>query len=176
MARVTVDFSDVQEFEALPKGEYPVVIVKAEYREPQSEDKYPYINLEMDLTEGEFKGRKQWMILSFSPKALWRMKDVFENLGIYEEEIEVDYDEDTMLVTEPELVGIPGIAVLSQRTYEGRVQNQVDALLSPDGGTTSGGKKEPGKKTASSGSSKKKTSSTAKSGAKKKTSSTRRFQ
>lgn len=132
MPRVTVDFSDVQDFEAIPKGEYPVVIVKPEYREAQQEDKYDYINLEMDITEGEFKGRKQWLILSFSPKALWRMKDVFENLGIYQDEIEIDYDEDTNLVTDPELTGLPGVAVISQRTYEGRLQNQVDALLSPD--------------------------------------------
>ena len=133
MARVTVDFSDVQEFEPMPKGEYAVLIEKAEYREAQSEDKYDYINLELTVTEeGEFKGRKQWMILSVSPKALWRMKDVFENLGLYEDEVEVDYDEDTMLVTEPELAGLPAVAVVSQRTYEGRVQNQVDALLGTD--------------------------------------------
>lgn len=132
MARVTVDFSDVQDFEAIPKAEYSVVIVKPEYREAQEADKYDYINLEMDITEGEFKGRKLWMILSLSPKALWRMKDVFENLGIYQDEIEIDYDEDTKIVTEPELTGMPGVAVVSQRTYEGRIQNQVDALLSID--------------------------------------------
>jgi hypothetical protein len=143
VARVTVDFSDVQEFEALEKGEYPVLIEKAEYREPQTDDKYPYINLELTVIEGEAKGRKLWMILSFSPKALWRMKDVFENLGLYEDEVEVDYDEETMLVTEPELAGLPALAVVSQRTYEGRTQNQVDALLSPD---DKPGKKEPGAK------------------------------
>lgn len=163
MARVTVDFSEVQDFEALEKGEYPVVITDAKYRVSQSEDKYDYINLEMTITEGEFKDRKLWMILSFSPKALWRMKDVFENLGLYEEEIEVDYDEDTEVVTQPELIGLPGLAVVSQRTYEGRVQNQVDALISADDAPVkTNAKKEPAtrKKTASTGSAKKKTSST----------------
>lgn len=174
MARVTVDFSDVQDFEAMPKGEYPVVIVKAEYREAQTEDKYDYINLEMDVTEGEYKGRKQWMILSFSPKALWRMKEILENLGLYQDEIEVDYDEETMFVTEPELVGLPAIAVISQRPYEGRIQNQVDALLSPDDSPGAGKKAEPGKKSPG-GAARKKTSSSTSASSRKKTSSTRRF-
>lgn len=176
MPRVTVDFSDIEEFEAMPKGEYACMIEKAEYREAQTTDKFDYINLELTITEeGEFKGRKQWMILSFSPKALWRMKEVFENLGLYQDEVEIDYDEDTMLVTEPELAGLPAIAVLGQRPYEGRIQNQVDALLSPDDGPSEK-KREPGKRAT--GSAAKKTSSK-KSASKKTTAAAtpkRRFQ
>lgn len=130
--RVTVDFSEVQDFEALPKDEYPVVIVKNTYVTAASDDKYDYMNLEMDITDGEFKGRKQWMVLSFSPKALFRMKEVFENLGVYDDAVEVDYDEETMAVTNPDLVGMPAMAVLTQRTYEGRLQNNVETLLSMD--------------------------------------------
>jgi hypothetical protein len=33
------------------------------------------------------------------------------------------------MVTEPDLVGMPVLAVVTQRTYEGKIQNQVDALL-----------------------------------------------
>ena len=122
MARVTIDFSDVQDFDVLEEGEYPVVIEKAEFRAAREEGKFPYINLEMAITEEKYKGRKLWMILSFSPKALWRMKDVFENLGIYNDAMEVDYDEDTNLVIDPELVGLPAIAVVSHREWEGRTQ------------------------------------------------------
>ena len=127
----------------MEEGEYPVVIDKAEFRPSREEGKYPYINLEMSVTEEKYKGRKLWMILSFSPKALWRMKDVFENLGIYDDSMEVDYDEDTMLVVDPELVGLPGIAVVSHREWEGRTQTQVDALISSDD--------QPGKKAPSTG-------------------------
>ena len=132
MGRVTIDFSDVQDFDVLDEGEYPVVISKAEFKPAREEGKFPYINLELDLTEEPNKGRKLWMILSFSPKALWRMRDVFENLGIYDDAMEVDYDEESMLVTQPELAGLPAPAVVTHREWEGKTQTQVDALISSD--------------------------------------------
>lgn len=143
MPRITVDFSDVQEFEVLPKGEYAAVIAKAEWREPQDADKYPYVNLEFDVKEAVNvtedvdlgNGRKLWAILSTSPKALWRMKQVFENLGIYMEELDIDVDDETNAVLSPELVGLPCHVTVSKRVYEGREQNQVDAITSPDGGS-----------------------------------------
>lgn len=143
MARVTIDFSDVQDFDVMEEGEYPVVIDKAEFRPAREEGKFAYINLEMSVMEEKYKGRKLWMILSFSPKALWRMKDVFENLGVYNDSVEVDYDEDTMLVVDPELAGLPAIAVVTHREWEGRTQTQVDALISAED--------QPGKKAPSTG-------------------------
>lgn len=141
MARVSVDFSQVEEFEPLPKGEYTVLVEQVEYREAQSEDKFDYLNWELSVSEeGEFKGRKLWFISSFSPKALWRLKQILENLGVYEDDLEIDYDEDTMMVTDPELTGLPALATVSTRPYEGRVQNNVDALTAIDAG--------PAKKTA----------------------------
>lgn len=152
MPRITVDFSDVEDFEALPKGDYQAVIAKAEYRDfPEEPDRHPYINLEMDVSDGEAKGRKLWSILSFSPKALWRMKQVFENLGIYMDELDIDVDEDTNAVLSPELVGLPVICSVSRRVYEGREQNQVDAITSPDakkGGSAKAPAKRPAKAAA----------------------------
>lgn len=166
MPRITVDFSDVQEFEVLPKGEYAAVIAKAEWREPQDSDKYPYINLEFDVKDvvnvGEDvdlgNGRKLWAILSTSPKALWRMKQVFENLGIYMEELDIDVDDETNAVLSPELVGLPCHVTVSKRVYEGREQNQVDAITSPDGGTAPAKKTTASRKTTAA----KKTTSAAK--------------
>lgn len=150
MPRVTVDFSEVQDFEALPAGEYPVVIDKATFREPQEEGKFPYINLALKVTEGEHEGRMFWMILSFSPKAIWRMKQVFDNLGIIDEddELDVDYEEGAdgeYIVTSPELAGLPAIAAVTQRPYENRMQNQVDALIAPEDDVPVKAQKENGK-------------------------------
>lgn len=149
MPRTSVDFSDIEEFSAIEKGTYTAVVAKAEMRLAEDTGKeYNYINWEFDLTDGEFKGRKQWMVTSFSPKALWRMKEMFENLGIYQDELEIDYDEETKLVTEPEVAGLPCILEVSKRMYEGRETNQVDAVLAPEGGpakkTTSRAKKPAG--------------------------------
>jgi hypothetical protein len=162
MPKVTVDFSEVQEIEPLEKGEYPAIIEKVTYVEAVQDDKYDYLNAEFTLTDAPGASNKAWIIWSLSPRALFRMKQDFENLGLPADEIEIDYDEDTMLVTEPELAGMPCIVVCDKpRTYEGRLQSNPVAVLASENGTTKGGTK----KTAT-----RKTATTA-----KKTGSTRKF-
>lgn len=146
MERVTVDFSDVEEFSPVDKGEYPVLIEKATWVDPEVEDKFPYINLDLKITEGEFKDRHVFTVLSLSPKALWRTKQTLENLGLFQENLDIDYDEDTLVVTSPELVGLPAVATVSKGKYEGRDTNNVEALVSADtprAGTKRGGKSAP---------------------------------
>jgi Protein of unknown function (DUF669) len=141
VARVTVDFSEVPDFDPMPKGDYAVLVDKLEYRVAQEADKYDYINWELVVTEdGEFNNRRLWFITSLSPRALFRLKDILENLGLYEDELEIDYDEDSMLVTSPEVVGMPAMATVTQRPYEGRIQNDVAALTSMDGAQKKGAK------------------------------------
>lgn len=130
MARVTVDFSEVEEFALIDEGDYLAEIEKVEYREPQSEDKYPYLNVTCIIREeGEFEGQRCWGIWSFSPKALWRAKAAWENLGIIAEdaEIELDVDEDTNLVTEPGFAGLPCIITVKHEPYEGNLRARVEA-------------------------------------------------
>lgn len=155
MARTTVDFSDVQDFEPVPKDEYPVVVDKVTYVEQPEEDKYDYLAWEMTITEGEFQGRKQWLNTSFSPKALFKLKEVLENLDLFEDELDIDYDEDTMLVTTPELEGMPAIAVVEEGKYNGRPTNNVVTLISADV-PKQGAKKTEGKKPAAKAGGKKK--------------------
>lgn len=135
MAKNKVNFAEVKGFEAVEEGEYQVVIDKAEYREAQEEGKYDYINLTLKITEGENEGQNVWMIWSFSPKALWRMKDDLVALEVVgpDDELDFEYDEDAdNALIEPEIVGLPAVAVVTQREYEGRTQNQVESLRLPD--------------------------------------------
>lgn len=155
MARVTVDFSDVQDFEPFD-GEHPVVIDKVEYVEAASEDKYDYLAWEMIVSDGEFKGRKLWLNTSFSPKALFKLKEVLENLELFDEELDIDYDEETMLVTTPELSGLPAIAVVEIGEYNNRKTTNVVTLIASD--TPAVGTKKGAKKTESKSKSKAKTS------------------
>jgi hypothetical protein len=134
MAKVTVDFSEAESFEAIPDGEYACVIDEAELRESKSSD-YPYINLTLSVAEGEHEGRKLWATASLHPKALWRTKELFENLGINGEAIDLDVDEDSNAVLDPEFVGMPVTAVVSSEIAEqgankGKLRNVVDTLLS----------------------------------------------
>lgn len=133
MARVKIDFSEVESFAAIPEGEYPVVVAEVEVRDGQD---YPYLNWKLEVSEGEFKGRFLWMITSLSPKSLWRLKEVCENLGVEDEEFELEVDEDSNMVLSPEFVGLPGIAPVTIEQYQNKDQNRVDGLLSADGITT----------------------------------------
>ncbi len=149
VARVNVDFSEVEEFEAMPKGNYDCVIEKVEVRDSNSSD-YQYLNWELKVADGEFKDRRLWFITSFSPKALFRLKQTLENLGMYDEDLNFDFDDESGAVLDPVLVGLPCTAAVSQRVYNETMQNQVDAIVdtdaSPGKTVPAGKKKEPAAK------------------------------
>lgn len=130
MSPIEVDFSEAESFEPLDEGFYPVVVSQVEIREGE---KGPYLNWELDVTHDDFKGRRLWMVTSLAPKALFRLKEVFEALDVYQEKVEIDYDEDTGIVTSPELAGLACQAVVSQEAYQGRLQNRVNQILPVDG-------------------------------------------
>lgn len=115
-----VDFTDVQtkSFDPIPRGEYVVEVDEADIRDGT---KYPYLNLMYTVLEGEFAGRKLFDICSFSPKALWKLKGLYEAMGLSEEElageVEVDIDE------------FPGVVLYATVTIgkdrEGQPRNQI---------------------------------------------------
>lgn len=127
MAQVTIDFSDVADFQALPKGDYPVMVESVELRQSQTSDN-PYLNFSLRVTEGEYSNRVLFMINSLSAKSLWRLKETLRALGFEGDKVEITTDPDTNLVIEPELVGLAAIASVSQEPYEGRIQNRVQNL------------------------------------------------
>jgi hypothetical protein len=140
MPNISIDFSDVSSgFEALKQGEYDVVVEKVELREGSGD--HPYLNWTLSVTEdGEYRERKLWFITSFAPKALWRMKETFENIGIFEDNMAFNIDEDTNALLEPQVVGLPARAVVVVEPYQGRETNKVKTLLPPEGSSPAGRK------------------------------------
>ena len=61
MAKLNFDTSTIesQTFEALPAGWYSVMIVAEEQKEAKSGNG-EYVKMEMEVTEGQYKGRKLW--------------------------------------------------------------------------------------------------------------------
>lgn len=89
-----------------------------------------------------------WQITSLSPKALFRLKDQFEALGILEDEMELTWDEDIQVTTssgplllEPDVVGMPATAVVTVEMYQNKEQNRVDEVRMVEDDTN----KTPGK-------------------------------
>jgi hypothetical protein len=146
--QVVIDFSEVSStFDPLPSGEYAVVVDKVELRESQSSDN-PYLNWEFSVTEeGEFKDRKLWFITSFAPKALFRMKETFESLGVYQDSMQFEIDDDTNELRSPEVVGLPGRAVVAVEPYQGQDRNKVVNILPAEGAAPTGRSKASGGKT-----------------------------
>ncbi len=68
---VMVDLSNVEDsgFELLPKGIYPCTIESCEYGLSQNSGQ-PMWTMKLNITEGDYEGRKLFTHLSFSPKAL----------------------------------------------------------------------------------------------------------
>lgn len=135
MGSVNINFAEVEgSFDAMPAALYPVVIEKVEVRESKSSENH-YFNWELTVSEGEHEGRKLWMITSLSPRALFRLKDTFEALGVLDDEMDLEWDDDVQitpsagpLLLQPDVTGLPSIAVVTVEVYEGKERNRVDEL------------------------------------------------
>lgn len=136
MAFTKIDFSDVESFEPLPEGEYDIEIDKVEVRMNKAGDGM-YLNWELLVLDGEFENRRLWMITSLKPTALFRLKQVLEDLDVLEDdEVELEYDDDVDVTSSggprllyPELEGIQAVAVVRNEMYEGKEKNRVEQLL-----------------------------------------------
>ena len=66
-----INLADVEEsnFDAIPKGIYPVVVEECEFQISKSSQK-PMWSMRFSVTDGEFANRKLFTYMSFSEKAL----------------------------------------------------------------------------------------------------------
>jgi hypothetical protein len=98
MPKVPVDFSKVSSFEPIPTGIYDLRVMKVEEKE-KNDGTGTYLNLEFKVEEGEFEGRKLWLICSLAigdngfPKGMWIMKAINEAAGLDMDISELDTDD-----------------------------------------------------------------------------------
>lgn len=159
MGGLKVDFSEVEGgFAPIPEGRYECVIEKVEVRE-SNRSEHNYLNLELKITEDDYEDRRLFNVMSFHPNALPMVKDQLVELGVIEEddELEFEWEDDVDIqpkegprLTEPELEGMAVTAVVSLGMYEGKERNQVDRLEAPESGAakkkSSGNGKAPAKR------------------------------
>lgn len=171
MGRTSINFAEVEGgFEAVPEGTYDVVIEKVEVRESKSSE-HDYLSWEYKIVGDDYEGQRLWDITSFSPRALFRMKDVFEALGVLEDEMTLDWDDDVEItqqsgpmLLEPDVIGMECQVVVKNEMYENKERNRIVEVRAAGGSSSNGSSKS---------SSARKTSSRS-SGAKKSSSSSRR--
>lgn len=131
--KLTVDFSDVQSKSVIPAGDYPGVIADVLLKEKAGSD-HPYFSWDVVIAEGEYEGRHpQPMTTSFKPEALWKMMETFQNLGFDAKEIDLDVDDETGQLKDPEVIGRPCVVQIFNEPYNGRQTSKISSILGPNG-------------------------------------------
>lgn len=115
---LNLDFSSVPSREPLAEGVYTLRIAKVE--ETTSSTGNPMLKVEYDVV-GVDGGRKLWDNFVLIDKALWKLKELFDALGIDTSQIvEMDVQE---------LVGLEVQAKVVQDTYNGDITNRVKKII-----------------------------------------------
>lgn len=115
---LNLDFSSVPSREPLDEGVYQLQIAKAE--ETTSSTGNPMLKVEYDVLNVE-GGRKLWDNYVLIDKCLWKLKELFDALGL-----------DTSAIVEmdvAELVGMEVNAKVIQETYNGDIVNRVKKIM-----------------------------------------------
>ena len=115
---INLDFSSVPSREPLEEGIYHLQIAKVE--ETNSSTGNPMLKVEYDVL-GVEGNRKLWDNYVLIDKCLWKVKELFDALGIDTSAlVEMDVDE---------LVGLEIQAKVIQETYNGDIMNRVKKVM-----------------------------------------------
>ena len=114
---MNLDFSSVPSREPLDEGIYSLTISKAE--ETTSSTGNHMLKLEFDVNDVD-GNRKLWDNYVLIDKCMWKLKELFDALGIDTSEVvEIDVSE---------LVGMQVNAKVIQETYNGDVVNRIKKI------------------------------------------------
>lgn len=115
---LNLDFSSVPSREPLEEGVYHLQIAKVE--ETNSSTGNPMLKVEYNVL-GVDGNRKLWDNYVLIDKCLWKVKELFDALGIDTSEL-VEMD-----VTE--MVGLEVQAKVIQETYNGDIMNRIKKVM-----------------------------------------------
>ena len=102
----------------IPPGEYLIGVTAAE--EKTSKNGHPQVALDLEILEGELKGRgvKDW--LTVTERAFWRVKQVLTSIGYpIAASGEVDLDA-------PKMIGGKAIITIKHELYNDKVRLRID--------------------------------------------------
>lgn len=121
MPKINVNLNEVEDVsKPIPAGQYVVRILKAE-KATGAESGKDYIHWEVEVVEGESKGRHLFFNTSLQEQSLWNLKKLLEAAKVVT-------NKDGSFNTE-DAIGAEFTAVVGQREYEGKVGNEVTDYL-----------------------------------------------
>lgn len=126
--RAVIDFTDVEAggFDPVPRGRYIVQVEEAEIRDG---NKAPYLNIQFNIIgPAEYEGRKLFDILSFSPKALFRLKRFYIAAGATKEQLagQFEVDPDDLIDV------VVGAAVKIEKSEEYGDRNRINTFFTAE--------------------------------------------
>lgn len=92
MAKFTTDPSD--RWKSVPKGEYNVMVTKAEVKSPK-QGEHDYVEVTMQILDGEYQGENIQDRLSLSPKAKPRLNGFLIAAGLAAADAKGEHEFDT---------------------------------------------------------------------------------
>lgn len=118
MKLTKINWEDVAKQELIPAGQVAARLDKIEERTGKEEPHNVYWNFEFTLiAPEEVVGRKVWDVFMLDVKALWKLRNFCQCIGI---ELEGQRDVDTAEL-EGQEVGLQ----IGHETYEGRERNRI---------------------------------------------------
>lgn len=114
---MNLDFSSVPSREPLDEGMYSLTIAKVE--ETTSSTGNPMLKFEYDVNDVDGE-RKLWDNYVLIDKCLWKLKELFDALGIDTSNI--------VTIDLSELVGMQVTAKVVQDTYNGDIVNRIKKI------------------------------------------------
>lgn len=130
MAGFQVNFSDVESFDLIPEGKYPAIVLEASIAENNAGDGHNIVWEWQINVEGVDRKMRSWT--SLKPTALWRAKKIFQSLGIYQDEMQFEVDEETGYILEPSLVGLAAVVQIAHGKYNNEMRANISEILSAD--------------------------------------------
>jgi len=131
-----VDLTQAGEFkfEALPRGDYNVIVDSCDYSLSQSSQQ-PMWTVVLEVEDGEYVGRKVYTHLSFSPKALPGTNSA---LKVLKPDLFAKKFDAKKVAEDGEMLGQRARVRLGVEKYQDQDQNRVKRWLPPVGASLSG--------------------------------------
>lgn len=105
MPTIPVNLAGVEAYKDLEVGTYLCEIQKVVHQEPKVEGKFPQLRVQYAVIDGDALGERTTQWVSLSPAAAFRLKKWFMHFG-YENLENLEIDDDSEELTEPDLVGV----------------------------------------------------------------------
>ena len=96
-----IDFSSVKGLDPVPAGTYNAVVIAA--TEGTSQNGNPKIDVRWQIEGGEYDGRQLFDTLTFTEKAMWRVKKTLQSMG-FPKDFKGEVDPEMLLGTSARLV------------------------------------------------------------------------